>query len=570
MSKKKRIVSSVLGAALLFCVFSCDTGRRGPVVAESGLVVSVDRYASQVGVDILKRGGNAVDAAVAVGFSLAVTYPAAGNIGGGGFMVIRFPNTGEAVAIDFREKAPGLATSDMFLDEEWNHVKERSQYGHLAIGVPGTVKGFELAMKKYGNLTWQEVIAPAIELAENGFMLSKQRADSFNGLKKRRFKGSQEFFRIFTKPDGSDFKKGDIFVQKDLARSLRLIGKQGSEAFYEGEVGDLIVSEMERHAGLITKEDLEKYEALVRQPIIGNYRGYDIISMPPPSSGGTILVEMLNILEGFELGKMDRYAPLTLHLVSETMKFAYLDRAKYLGDVDFGEIPVNMLTSKKYAESIRNRIVPGRTLPSSEIGGEILMVEEGEETTHFSVIDEEGMAVSTTYTLNDGYGSGVIAEGSGILLNNEMRDFNMKLGFTDNTGFIGTRPNIIEPYKKMLSSMTPTIVVKDGKTFMITGSPGGRTIINTVLNVIINVIDFKMEIQDAVNARRIDHEWMPDELSLEEGEIPKKTIDALKTLGHSTRRIKRQGDAHTILIDPDTGVYYGAADPRSKGTAIGY
>jgi gamma-glutamyltranspeptidase/glutathione hydrolase len=541
---------------LLPNLFFCTAQEDKAVVGTNGMVVSVDEYASRVGIDILKKGGNAVDAAVAVGLALAVTYPSAGNIGGGGFMVIRFPDTEEAVALDFREMAPGGATPDMYLDEEGNYVKGSSLNGHLAVGVPGTVKGFELAMEKYGNLQWEDVIGPAIELAEKGFKLNKGRADSFNRLKKRFERGTEEFFRVFSKSDGSEFREGDVFIQKDLAGSLKLIAEQGSQAFYEGQVAELIAQDMKKHGGLITKEDLGKYQAFVRKPV----------------TGGTILIEMLNILEGFDLGQRGRYEPETLHLIAEAMKFAYFDRAQFMGDSDFSEIPVEFLTSKSHAEDIRGQIDIKKATASTIMGEEILTIEKAKETTHFSVMDKEGLVVATTYTLNGGYGSGVVAEGTGILLNNEMDDFNTKPGYTDDKGSIGTRPNLIEPHKRMLSSMTPTIITKDGRAYMITGSPGGRTIINTVLNVVVNVIDFSMPIQDAVNAPRMDHEWMPDLLRLERENIAQEVIDSLRAMGHPIRESSRwrQGDAHSILVDPKTGLYYGAADKRSRGSAIGY
>ena len=572
MRKSWGIFRFLIILILLANQFFCTAQENKGVVGKNGMVVSVDEYASQVGIDILKKGGNAVDAAVAVGFALAVTFPAAGNIGGGGFMIIRLPDTEEAIALDFREIAPGKATPDMYLDEKRNYVEERSLFGHLAVGVPGTVKGFELAVEKYGNLKWEDVISPAVELAEKGFKLNKRRADSFNGLNERFKRGTKEFFRIFSKPDGSEFKEGDIFIQEDLARSLRLIAEDGSQAFYEGQIAELIVQDMKKHGGLITKEDLGKYEAFVRKPVTGTYRGYQIISMPPPSSGGTVLIEMLNILEGFELGQGERYAPETLHLIAEAMKFAFFDRAKYMGDSDFSEIPVKLLTSKSHAEDIRGKIDLKKVTPSATMGEEILTIEEAKETTHYSVIDKEGLAVATTYTINGLYGSGVVAEGTGILLNNEMADFNMKPGYTDDKGLIGTKPNLIEPYKRMLSSMTPTLVIKDGKVFMITGSPGGRTIINTILNVIVNVIDFNMPLQDAIDATRMDHEWMPDLLRLEKENITEELIESLKARGHNMKESSRwqQGDAHSILIDPKTGLYYGVADKRRHGSAIGY
>ena len=556
--------------------YYCRSDEEKVVVARNGMVVSVDEYASRVGVETLKKGGNAVDAAVAVGFALAVTYPSAGNIGGGGFMVIRFPDTREAVALDFREKAPGKATVDMYLDDKGEYVKERSTSGHLAVGVPGTVKGFELAMKEYGRLGWEEVLLPAIELAEQGFRLNERRARSFNRARKEFKGGNEEFKRTFTKPDGSDWEEGDVFVHRDLARSLQMIAEQGADAFYHGEITELIARDMAQHGGLITKDDLAEYEAIVRKPVTGTYRNYEIISMPPPSSGGTILIEMLNILEGFDLPRMDRFAPKTLHLIAETMKFAYFDRAMHLGDPDFEDIPVEMLISKSHAAQIRRNIDLRRATPSQEMGRDILTIEEAEETTHYSVIDVSGVAVATTYTLNGGYGAGVVAPGTGILLNNEMDDFNVKPGHTDDKGLIGTEPNLIVPHKRMLSSMTPTIIIKDGQTFMITGSPGGRTIINTVLNVIINVLDFQMTIQEAVDAPRMDHEWMPDELRVESRGVPEESIRSLKGMGHLVNLLVRssypwrQGDAHSILVDPGTGLYHGAADKRSLGSAVGY
>ncbi len=549
------------------------TEENAAVSGENGMVVSVDEYASRVGIDILKKEGNAVDAAVAVGFALAVTFPSAGNIGGGGFMIVRFPDEREPVALDFREMAPGKAGADMYLDADGRYVEECSLYGYLAVGVPGTVKGFELAIQRYGNLEWKDVIAPAIKLAEQGFKLTERRAWGFNYAREEFPNGTDAFQKIFTKRDGSPFKKGDRFEHKELAESLKLIAKQGSDAFYKGEIAEKIVKDMARNGGLITKGDLENYRAIERKPISSTYREFQILSMPPPSSGGTILVEMLNILEGFELGQMERFAPKTLHLITETMKFAYLDRAKHMGDSDFGDIPVERLISKSYAANIRKKIHPDSAIPSSDLGKEILTLEEAKETTHYSVIDKDGLAVATTYTLNGGYGAGVVVPGTGILLNNEMDDFNRTPGFTDSEGLIGTKPNLIQPQKRMLSSMTPTIILKDENIFMITGSPGGRTIINTILNVIINVLDFKMDIQEAVDAARMDHEWMPDVLNIERKGIPDDVIHALRAMGHSFGKSSRpwqQGDAHSIFIDPQTGLYYGAADRRSGGAAIGY
>jgi len=573
MSKSGTVLRyfSILVLLTVQCFCTAEVNINQGVSGTNGMVVSVDEYASRVGIEILKQGGNAVDAAMAVGFALAVTFPPAGNIGGGGFMIIRFPDAREPVALDFREMAPGKATPDMYLDEGGDYIRDRSHSGYLAVGVPGTVKGFELAMQKYGSLEWADVIRPAVELAENGFQLTRRMADGFNWIQKR-FKGAnEEFRRIFSKTDGSEFKAGDLFVQPDLARSLRLIAEQGSQAFYRGRIAERIARDMQEHGGLITMEDLGKYEAFTREPVTGTYRDYQIISMPPPSSGGTILIEMLNILEGYNLAEMGRYAPETLHLIAEAMKFAYYDRARYMGDSDFGDVPVGLLISKKHAEDIRERIDSANAVPSARMGEDILTIEEANETTHYSVIDRNGLAVSTTYTLNGGYGAGVVVEGTGILLNNEMADFNMKPGRTDDKGLIGTKPNLIEPHKRMLSSMSPTVVCKGRDVFLVTGSPGGRTIINTVLNVIINVIDFDMPIQDAVDAPRMDHEWMPDLLRIEREGIAQELIESLQAMGHPiSAQPWRQGDAHSILIDPQTGRYYGAADRRSEGIALGY
>lgn len=576
--KTKQINKILVVGLSLALLFPTACKKELEVIGRNGMVVSVDKFASQVGIDILKKGGNAVDAAVAVGFALAVTFPAAGNIGGGGFMILRFPETGESVAVDFREMAPGLATPDMYLDDNGEIERSKSVVGHLAVGIPGTVKGFDLALRTYGRLTWKEVIEPAIRLANEGFVLEEGRASSFNSLKRsasanRRSEDSKsdaEFIKVFSKPDGTDFEEGDIFVQKELAESLKQIAEDGPDAFYKGKIADLIAKDMEKHGGLITNEDLANYKAHIRKPLKGNYRGFEIVSMPSPSSGGTVLIEMLNVLEGFELGTMKRYAPQTLHLIAEAMKLAFLDRARHLGDGDFVKLPVERLISKEYADSVRKKIRLEQAVPSEELGEDILTLEKGSDTTHYSVIDKDGLAVATTYTLNNGFGARVVAEGTGILLNDEMDDFNSKPGYTNDRGSIGTDANLIKPYKRMLSSMTPTILVKDGKTFMITGSPGGRTIINTVLNVIINVIDFNMTIQDAVAAARMDHEWMPDRLSIEEFVVSKRLKRALEAMGHTLRTIGRQGDAHSILIDPESGLFIGAADQRSQGSAIGY
>lgn len=536
-----------------------------PVRAPHAMVVSANALASQVGLEVLKAGGNAVDAAVATAFALAVVHPTAGNIGGGGFMLIRFPD-GNATTIDFREKAPLAAHPEMFLDENGRYSPERHRNSHLAVGVPGTVAGLALAHRKYGRTPWAELVDPSIRLAENGFVLSEALARSLRSVLRsmERYPAS---LAVFSK-NGVPYQAGEVWRQPDLARTLRRIRDHQERDFYAGETARLLVAEMERGGGLITLEDLARYEAVERPPIVGNFRGYGIISMGPPSSGGITLIQMLNILEGFLL-TYGHNQPQTVHFMVEAMRRAYRDRARYLADTDHYPVPVELLVSKIYGADLRREIDPDRASPSSP--EDVRLPEESPETTHFSVVDSEGMAVAVTYTLEAGYGSKIVVPGAGFLLNNEMGDFNPAPGMTDEEGNIGTEPNLARPGQRMLSSMTPTMVTWEGKLLAVTGSPGGRTIINTVLQVILNLVDHRMNVQQAVNARRFHHQWLPDVIQGEEGAFTPETVAALEAMGHRVRMRGTQGRAHTIMIDPLTGDRLGAPDYRDRDAgARGY
>jgi gamma-glutamyltranspeptidase/glutathione hydrolase len=560
------LVPIVLCAALLGAAQSGgDAVQDLGVPSTNGLVVSTSGLASDAGAAILLKGGNAVDAAVATAFALAVTLPSAGNIGGGGFMIVR-EVSGKAVAFDYREKAPLRSRPDMYLDEKGKIIRRLTDEGYLAPGVPGTVRGLELAHKKYGKLPWKEVLAPAVRLAGDGFVLSKSLANDLN----RQLSGVMGKYPAsvgaYGKPGGGKWVEGDRIILKDLAKTLAAIANEGPRVFYQGWVADRIAEDMKANGGLITKDDLAAYQAKVRKPVYGNYRGYEIISMPPPSSGGVALIEMLNILENFNLKKNARYAPETLHLTIEAMRRAYLDRARFLGDPDFGPVPVKKLISKQHAKEQAATINPAKASSSLALGKDIVTVPretESEETTHFSVIDRNGMAVANTFTLEGGYGSRVVVKGAGFLLNNEMGDFNKKPGETNTTGDIGTKANLIEPGKRMLSSMTPTIVTRNGKLVLITGSPGGRTIINTVLNIVLGVLEFGMNGRAAVDSPRLHHQWLPDETVFERGAIPEEVQAKLKEMGHIIKMEGRQGDGNSILIDPASGVAYGVNDKRS-------
>jgi gamma-glutamyltranspeptidase/glutathione hydrolase len=531
------------------------------VEARRGMVVCASPPAADVGVAILKAGGNAVDAAVATAFAMAVSYPVAGNIGGGGFMLVHPPG-GRPTCFEYRETAPAAATADMF-------VKGLDPYGHKVVGVPGTVRGMELAHKRFGKLPWNQLLEPAIRLAADGFSLEPWTASSLNTL----IAGTPnhaELRRVFGKPDGGLWEPGDRLMQPDLAKTLRLIAGGGPDAFYTGPVADLIASEMQAGGGLITKADLAAYKAIEREPVHTTYHDYDVYGPPPPSAGGMTVAEVLNVLENFDLKKHGRGEPETIHLMAESMRRAFRDRAKYLGDPAFTPIPAH-LTTKEYARKLAATINPDHATPSADLAEGIeLESQEGDNTTHFSIIDKDGLAVANTYTLENSYGSRVVVRGAGFLLNNEMTDFNTKPGVTTRRGGIGTPPNRIAPGKRMLSSQSPTILSKNGKVFLVTGSPGSRTIPNTVLCVIVNVLDFDKDIQSAVDAARVHHAWLPDELRLERIRLYPEAVEKLRAMGHRVSGERQQGDAHTIQVDPETGVYRGAADRRIMGKAAGY
>ncbi len=555
------IAAAVAGLTAL-CPLSPESARAGarPAQEEHGMVVSVSPPAADVGRDILRRGGNAVDAAIATEFALAVTYPAAGNLGGGGFMVV-FPGGGaEPVVIEYRETAPAAATKTMF-------AKDDSWYGHKPVGVPGTVRGMALAHQRFGKLPWKDLVAPAVKLADEGFAIDASLAGQLNGIVSSAA-GFPELRRVYGKDGKADWGAGDRLVQKDLARTLRLIADDGADAFYKGPIAELIAAEMKAGGGLITRDDLAAYRANERKPIHGTYRGYDIYAPPPPSSGGTCLVEMLNILENFDLRKQGRWSAETLHLMIESMRRAYLDRARHLGDPAFTTVPAK-LTTKEYARTLARGIDLTKATRSEDLAKDIPLAREGDSTTHFSVIDKDGMAVANTTTLERSFGSRVVVRGAGFLLNDEMIDFNWRPGVTDRSGGIGTEPNQIAPGKRMLSSQTPTIVARDGKVVLVTGSPGSRTIINTVLCVVVNVIDFDMDARAAVDAPRLHHQWLPDEARFEGMRDYPEAVAKLKAMGHKVLGIW-QGDAHTIRVDPKTGAYQGAEDRRIDGKVSAY
>ena len=516
----------------------------------------------------MKKGGNAVDAAIATAFALEVAWPSAGNIGGGGFMIYHGAD-GEATAFDFRERAPLAATKTMYLDEDGNIRDNSNHDGILAIGVPGTVAGLELAHQRFGSMQWAELLQPAIDLARNGMALSWYLHDSFkrNNNWWQRYPSSA---KVFLKADGSFYQPGDTWKQPDLAATLELIQEHGKDGFYKGRTARLIADFMANNGGIITLEDLARYEAKEREPIHGTYRGYDIVSMPPPSSGGIVLVQMLNILEGYDLKAIGHNSALYLHLLTEAMRRAYADRARYLGDSDFNEEqPIPMLTSKAHAEKQRATILMDAASKSDP--ARFAQIYESMQTTHFSVVDKDGNMVSMTYTLEQGYGSKMVVAGAGFLLNNEMGDFNARPGVTDETGSIGTEANQIRPGQRMLSSMTPTIVAKDGVPLFATGSPGGRTIINTTLQTILNVIDHGMNIARAISAPRIHHQWLPDRTSMESGFFSADTVKLYEQRGHIIRETGSIGAAMGVYRDPETGILSGASDPRAEdGAAVAF
>ncbi|GEP09578.1 gamma-glutamyltransferase [Methylobacterium gnaphalii] len=545
-----------------------EDARILPVLASHGMVSSQEEHATRIGVDILKRGGNAVDAAVAVGFALAVTLPRAGNLGGGGFMLVHLADRNETVAIDYRETAPAAATEDMFLNAEGEPDKAASTRTGKAVGVPGTVRGLAEAHRLYGSekFTLAELIAPAEKLAREGIPVESGLADSLpraSGLLGQWPSSRAIFF------DGDRvLPRGATLVQKDLAGTLHAIAEQGPDAFYTGEIAERIAAAVRGAGGIMTAADLATYKPETRKPVRGTYRGYDIVSMPPPSSGGVHLIEILNILEGYDLAAMGAGSAQAIHLLAEAMKPAYADRASWLGDPARTRVPVEGLISRPYAETLRKQIEPNRARPAAEVKAGNPLPFEHDQTTHFSVVDAQGNAVANTYTLNFSYGIGLVAEGTGVLLNNEMDDFSAKTGALNAYGLVGGQANAVAPGARPLSSMTPTMVFRGGRLFLVTGSPGGSRIITTVLQVIVNVLDFKMNLAEAVAAPRIHHQWQPDVLMVEEGISP-DTVSLLRQQGYTVKVGAPSGSANSVISDG--GLLAGASDQRQRGTlADGY
>jgi len=549
---------------LLMPLVSAFLSAHEPARARHGMVVADDPLAADVGVAVLKSGGNAVDAAVAVGFALAVTHPFAGNLGGGGFMLVRFAD-GRSTFIDFRERAPERATRNMYLDTQGNPTQD-SVDGWRSVGVPGTVRGFELAQSKYGNQKWSELIAPAIELASKGYALSYKSAELLRSA--RNLARDSESKRILQK-GGSYYDAGEVLVQPELAATLKRIGNSGAREFYEGETAHRLVSEMTAHGGLLTLADLQGYRAVERTPLTGAYRGLTIITAPLPSSGGIGILQMLGMLEGSGYGKAGPGAAATIHYTAEVMRRYFADRSQYLGDSDFVKVPVKGLLDPAYIRERRASINPDQATPSDQINPGKPLGREGTETTHYSIVDAAGNAVAVTYTLNNGYGSGVTVPGLGFLLNDEMDDFTAKPNTPNMFGLVQGEANAIEPRKRPLSAMTPTIVVRDGKPFMVLGAPGGPRIVTAVLQVLLNVIDFRMNIQDAVDAPRFHHQWKPDKLYLEAGISP-DTVALLEDMGHQVDDSPGLVLARVNAILNDGGWLQGAADTRWVGKAAGY
>ena len=544
-------------------IYSADAIHH-PVWAKNGMVATQEALASDIGLQILKQGGNAVDASVAVGFALAVTLPRAGNIGGGGFMMIYDAKQGKTVALDYREKAPSSASRDMYLDDEGNAVSDLSRYHGLAVGVPGTVAGLLKALDEHGTMSRGQVMAPAISLAENGIEVTAGLSESLTALSDRLQKWPSTK-KVFFKPDGSTYQPGERLKQPELARSLKLIAAQGADGFYKGETASKIVKAVNEAGGRMSLQDLANYNAVAREPVKGNYRGYEIVSMPPPSSGGIHIIQILNILEGYPLKDYGQNSAQTIHLMAEAMQLAYADRAEYLGDADFVDVPVSGLTARPYADKLRTLIDPNKATPAATIKANNPLPYESDQTTHFSIVDKDGNAVANTYTLNFSYGTGLVADGTGILLNNEMDDFSAKPGVPNGYGLLGGEANSVEADKRPLSSMSPTLVFKDSKPYIVTGSPGGSRIITTVTQVISNVIDHDMNIAEATHAPRIHDQWLPDEIRIEKA-LNIDTIRKLESMGHTVSPQSAMGSTQSIMITP-SGVY-GSSDPRIVDAAV--
>jgi gamma-glutamyltranspeptidase/glutathione hydrolase len=536
------------------------------IVAEHGMVVTQEKISARIGADILKQGGNAIDAAVATGFAMAVTYPRAGNIGGGGFMVIHLRERGQEmaqdIAIDYRETAPAATTQEIFLGSDGKPDNAKSRDSALSIGVPGTVAGLALALEKYGSgkFTLAQLVQPAIALARDGFVLTDDMADTLPAIYRRLARWPASV-KIFSRADGTSLRQDDTLIQTDLAATLTAIAEQGPRGFYQGPVAEKLANAVRDAGGIMTADDLKSYQAIIRTPVRGSYRGYDIVSMPLPSSGGTVLLETLNILEGFPMGQVKQGSTASLHLLIEAMKRAYADRARYLGDPAFVNAPISALIAKDYAAKQRAGIDLGRATPAADVLS-IKPPHEGSNTTHFSVVDGLGNAVSNTYTLNFPYGVGMVAEGTGVLLNNELDDFTAAPGASNAFGLVGYEANLPGPGKRPLSSMSPTIVMKDGKPVLVTGSPGGSRIISTVLQVIVDVLDYHMDVAAAVAGPRLHHQWLPDEVRVERG-FPDDILAGLRAKGHHVVEPMGQTSANSIAINE--GGLFGAPDPRSRG-----
>lgn len=540
---------------------------HNPQMARHGMSVSQHHLASAVGAEIMAQGGNAIDAAVAVGFALAVVLPRAGNIGGGGFMIAHIAKTGETIAFDYREMAPKGAHRDMYLDNSGVVDNNRARFTRASSGVPGTVAGLALALEKYGTMSLAEVLAPAIKLAEEGFPVSYEFSAIMHG-RADRYASNQNFLKYFFKADGSPYQPGEVLVQKDLANTLKAIAKDGPDAFYKGKIADLLVAEMQRGNGVITKEDMANYKVRVMKPVKGTYRGYEVVSMPPPSSGGVHIVQMLNTLENFDLKSMGYGSADHFQLLTETMKYAYADRSEHLGDPDFWPVPVKWLTSKEYGKEIAAKINLQKATPSADIKPGKPAPYESPDTTHFSVMDGDGNAVVNTYTLNFSYGSGVVIDGAGFLMNNEMDDFSAKPGSVNGMGLIGGDANAIRAGARPLSSMTPTMLLKEGKPYLLTGSPGGARIITTVLQTIVNVVDHDMNVADALNAPRIHVQWLPDVIYREQMISPDVLRELERRGQHIADGTRVLGDGQLIMSN--NGWLMGANDPRRPhGSAIG-
>ena len=555
---------ALIALALLSLVGRPALAGNAPVRANKGMVVSASELASEIGAQTMRRGGNAVDAAVATAFALAVVYPTAGNIGGGGFLVFR-PASGVPVAYDFRETAPGVAHPEMWL-VDGVYSFQKHHMSHAAVGVPGTVAGLYQAWQAHGSLPWKTLLKPAVALAHDGFTVSHGLAASLARALPR-FQPYPASLAQFSKA-GEPFQAGDRLRQRDLARTLRRIAARGPDGFYQGRTAELIVAEMQRGGGLISLDDLAAYRSIKREPVRGNYRGHEVISMPPPSSGGVALVQMLNILEGYDMAGNGSGSAESMHVTIEAMRRAFADRARHLGDSDFNpQMPLRRLMAKSYAAELREDIHPEAASASATEG--FNWPAESEETTHLSVVDAARNAVSLTYTLEWGYGSGIVVPGGGFLLNNEMGDFNAAPGMTTVTGLIGTQANLAAPSKRMLSSMSPTILEKDGELFMVTGSPGGRTIINTVLGTILNVVDFGLDAQAAVDAGRFHHQWFPDKVYVERHGFSPDTLDILRARGHVVEERANQGRAYVIVVNAEDGVLEGGVDRRRPDAGAG-